>query len=241
MGMSDDETNQPEIDLYSLHLLRQVAKYRGFTAASQACGLSQSALTRQVQAIEASGDGVSQYILDNEPALWNSTHRDVHPDAVTYDELVDKTIAYGSQVRRAAPKAIIAGPAEWGWPGYFFSAKDAEVGFSKKPDRRAHGDVPLINYYLRKLRAHEKKTGQRVLDVVDLHYYPQSNGMYGHGERTDPAAAAARIRATRSLWDPTYKDESWIAEKIALLPRLKSIIDAEYPGLRVSLGEYNFG
>lgn len=45
-------TPEPEIDLYSLYLLRQVAKFRGFTAASKACGLSQSALTRQVQAIE---------------------------------------------------------------------------------------------------------------------------------------------------------------------------------------------
>ncbi|RYD19795.1 MAG: LysR family transcriptional regulator [Verrucomicrobiaceae bacterium] len=44
---------EPEIDLYSLHLLRQVAKFRGFTAAADACGLSQSALTRQVQGIEA--------------------------------------------------------------------------------------------------------------------------------------------------------------------------------------------
>jgi DNA-binding transcriptional LysR family regulator len=44
---------ESEIDLYSLHLLRMVAKFRGFTAASQACGLSQSALTRQVQSIES--------------------------------------------------------------------------------------------------------------------------------------------------------------------------------------------
>lgn len=44
---------EPEIDLYSLHLLRMVANFRGFTAASKACGLSQSALTRQVQGIES--------------------------------------------------------------------------------------------------------------------------------------------------------------------------------------------
>jgi hypothetical protein len=160
---------------------------------------------------------------------------------LTYDELLDKTIAYGSEVRKHAPNAMIAGPAEWGWPGYFFSAKDAEVGFSAKPDRRAHGDVPLLNYYLRKLAAHEKKTGVRILDVVDLHYYPQTKGLYGGGERTDPASAAARIRATRSLWDPTYTDESWIKENIQLLPRLKGIIAQEYPGLKISLGEYNFG
>ncbi|RYD49529.1 MAG: LysR family transcriptional regulator, partial [Verrucomicrobiaceae bacterium] len=51
--MSDDRQTEPEIDLYSLHMLRQVAKFRSFTAASEACGLSQSALTRQVQGIEA--------------------------------------------------------------------------------------------------------------------------------------------------------------------------------------------
>ena len=51
--MNRDPIPEPEIDLYSLHLLRQVAKFRGFTAASKACGLSQSALTRQVQTIEA--------------------------------------------------------------------------------------------------------------------------------------------------------------------------------------------
>jgi DNA-binding transcriptional LysR family regulator len=51
--MNEDQSMEPEIDLYSLHLLRQVAKFRGFTAASEACGLSQSALTRQVQAVEA--------------------------------------------------------------------------------------------------------------------------------------------------------------------------------------------
>lgn len=195
----------------------------------------------ETQSAQQPNAGVTQYILDNEPALWNSTHRDVHPRALTYDELMSRTIAYGTQVRKAAPKAIIAGPAEWGWPGYFFSAKDAEAGFWKKPDRRAHGDVPLLNWYLRQLRAYEKKTGIRILDVVDVHYYPQTNGLYGNGERTDPKSAAARIRATRSLWDPTFEDESWIKEKIQLLPRLKSIIDTEYPGLKISLGEYNFG
>src|SRR6185436_21117393 len=67
---------------------------------------------------ELGGRAVSMYILDNEPSLWNSTHRDVHPDPVTYDELLERLIKYGGAVRRADPDAVIAGPAEWGWPGY---------------------------------------------------------------------------------------------------------------------------
>jgi DNA-binding transcriptional LysR family regulator len=51
--MNEPNVHEPGIDLYSLHLLRAVAKFRGFTSASKACGLSQSALTRQVQTIEA--------------------------------------------------------------------------------------------------------------------------------------------------------------------------------------------
>jgi hypothetical protein len=192
------------------------------------------------QAQEHKGS-IAQYILDNEPALWNSTHRDVHPDALTYDELLSKTVAYGSAVRRAAPHAQIAGPAEWGWPAYFFSAKDQEVGFRLKPDRRAHGDVPLLAWYLQNLKKHATKTGEHVLDVVDLHYYPQTSGVYGHGEDVSAKGAATRLRATRSLWDPTFKDESWIADNIALLPRMQSLIDANYPGRRISIGEYNFG
>ncbi len=30
--------------------------------------------------------GIKYYILDNEPSLWYSTHRDVHPSPATYDE-----------------------------------------------------------------------------------------------------------------------------------------------------------
>ncbi|WP_035610076.1 LysR family transcriptional regulator [Haloferula sp. BvORR071] len=43
---------KPAIDLQELHLVRQVAAHRGITAAAKAAGLSQSALTRQLQGIE---------------------------------------------------------------------------------------------------------------------------------------------------------------------------------------------
>ncbi|HEY8207081.1 MAG TPA: glycoside hydrolase family 44 protein, partial [Myxococcaceae bacterium] len=81
---------------------------------------------RSIRAADARdrGRSVHQYILDNEPALWNHTHRDVHPEPVTYDELRDRLIQYGGAVRKADPEAVIAGPAEWGWTGYLYSAKD---------------------------------------------------------------------------------------------------------------------
>ena len=191
---------------------------------------------------------VYEYILDNEPALWDSTHRDVHPEPTTYDELLDKTIAFGTAVRKADPEALIAGPAEWGWPGYFFSGKDAKAGFKVKPDRRAHGDEPLLAWYLKKLAEHEKKTGVKVLDVLDVHIYPQGEGVQmtdaegGDGAgKTDRATNDLRFRTTRSLWDREYKDESWIDDAVYLIPRMKDLIAASYPGLGFQIGEYNFG
>jgi len=150
------------------------------------------------------GRSVDQYILDNEPMLWNATHRDVHPEPATYDELLEKTIAYASAVRRADPEATIAGPAEWGWLAYHYSARDVAAGVHLRPDRRLHGDVPLIPWYLRKIREHEKRTGARILDVLDVHFYPMGQGVgVGTNGETDSATAALRIRSTRSLWDPT--------------------------------------
>jgi hypothetical protein len=190
---------------------------------------------------ERGGRGVQMYILDNEPNLWNTTHRDVHPDPITYDELLDRTVRYGTAIRQADPEAVIAGPAEWGWSGYFFSAKDTSVGWMLAPDRNLHGGTPLLPWYLQRLAQHEQRTKTRILDVVDVHFYPQAQGVYGNDARTDPDTAALRIRSTRALWDPQYKDESWINERINLIPRVKDWIVKNYPGRGISIGEWSFG
>lgn len=182
------------------------------------------------------------YFLDNEPELWNDTHRDVHPDPLTYDELLERTIQYASAIRSADPNALIAGPSPWGWPAYFYSAADAEAGFSVKPDRLEHDDQPLLEWYLDQLNAHEQETGERLLDVLDVHFYPQADGVYAGGTgAVDPETNALRIRSTRALWDPTYTDESWIDDEVALIPRMKQWVADHYPGLKLSIGEYSFG
>jgi hypothetical protein len=182
------------------------------------------------------------YILDNEPGLWNSTHRDVHPDAMTYDELLSRTVAYAHEVRAHDPRARIAGPSAYGWPDYFFSGRDAKVGFRLRPDRRLHGDLPILAYYLRELHKHEQETGERLLDLLDVHFYPQSDNIgIGLKGGVDPVTAAVRVRSPRALWDPTYADESWIKEPVRLLPRLREWIDQYYPGVGIEIGEWNYG
>jgi hypothetical protein len=201
---------------------------------------------RWVSAIRANDSttgkrSVYEYILDNEPMLWNTTHRDVHPEPLGYDELLERTIQYGSAIREADPDAIIAGPAEWGWSNYSYSAKDL-AGHALKADRLAHGNTPLVEWYLRKLREHEQQTHTRVIDVLDLHYYPQASNVYGGGNGgVDRATQLLRLRSTRSLWDSAYVDESWINDTVRLLPRMTEWVDKNYPGRGISIGEWNFG
>ncbi len=185
--------------------------------------------------------GVQMYILGNEPMLWSENHRDVHPKPVSYDELLDRTIAYATAIREADPGAVIAGPALWGWPAYFGSGVDQDVHHGH-PDRDRHGGEPLLPWWLGQVRAQEKKTGIHLLDLVDVHFYPQGQGIgLGKSGDTDPDTAARRIRSVRALWDARYVDESWIGKPVELIPRLKKWIAKEHPGLGISIGEYNFG
>src|SRR5439155_16303668 len=98
------------------------------------------------------------YILDNEPGLWDSTHHDVHPEPLGYDELWSRTKAYAGAVKKVDPTAIIAGPAEWGWSNFFYSQKDLKGGGpALRPDRRMHSDVPLIPWYLQQVFLYEQQ------------------------------------------------------------------------------------
>jgi hypothetical protein len=178
-------------------------------------------------------------ILDNEPSLWSSTHRDVHPEPLGYDELMRRSVEYAAAIRRADPGVRIAGPAEWGWTGYFYSAADVASGTTLGLDRRAHGDEPLVPWYLRQLRAESERLGVRLLDLLDLHFYPQGEKVYGAAD--DPRTAALRIRQTRGLWDRSYVDESWIKEPIYLLPRMREWVDRSWPGTGIMVGEWSFG
>ncbi len=187
--------------------------------------------------------GVQFYSLDNEPTLWNITHRDVHPQPVNYDELRDRTLQYAAAIKEVDPKAQTLGPVAWGWTAYFYSALDEAPGgqWWKDPkDRNAHGGTPLAAWYLEQIHAYERQHGQRLLDYFDLHYYPGADKV-ALQPAGNSATQALRLRSTRSLWDATYQDESYIAEPVRLIPRMHDWVDRNYPGTKLSISEYNFG
>ena len=199
----------------------------------------------------AAQGGVRYYNLDNEPDLWHETHPDIRPDPMTYDELRDRTIQYAAAIKRADPSAKTLGPVSFGWEGYFWSAYDMQEarknGYKSFPDRAAHGNTPLVAWYLQQMRAYEQANGVRLLDYLDLHVYPK-NGV-ALRDAGDAAMQAKRLRSTRSLWDPTYRDESYIGEDkhpvnmryVRLIPRMRDWVRQNYPGTKLAITEYNWG
>jgi len=89
----------------------------------------------------AANGGLKYYILDNEHSIWQGTHRDVHPNGAGMDEIKNDMIAYAQMIKGVDASALVIGPEEWGWSGYFYSGKDqqwgAQNGWANLPDRAA--------------------------------------------------------------------------------------------------------
>ena len=209
----------------------------------------------QSQFGSAANGGVRYYSLDNEPDIWFGTHRDVRPAAITLQQLRADSIAYGAAIKAADPAAQVLGPVVHGWTYYWHSPADGQQeAWETRPDRKANGDLPLIPWYLQQLADYEAQQGTRLLDYLDLHYYVAATDVTQAGAG-DAATQARRLRSTRSLWDPTYVDESWIAgapvadengqvadfDRVRLLPRMREWVAAHYPGTKLAITEYNWG
>jgi len=195
----------------------------------------------------ASNGGVRFYDLDNEPGLWHETHRDVHPNHLGYQELVDLTKQYAAAIKAVDSGAQILGPVQDGWARYFYASYTDDPDTVAINDRNAHGGEPFVQWYLEQMKAYaDTHSGARLIDYFDLHYYPQADNV-SLSNVVDSYTQALRLRSTRALWDPTYVDESWIKDTeqgnmaVQLIPRMKNWVNTYYPGTKLAISEYNWG
>ena len=190
---------------------------------------------------QARKDGARYYIVDNEPSLWHVTHRAVHPVGAHAQEVAQGVIATARAIHQADPGALVVAPEEWGWPGYLASGFDQQAAAKHLPggqfDRATQtGGIDYLPYLLRTWRA----AGHPV-DVVSVHFYPQG-GEYPETGAGSRALQLLRNRSTRLLWDVGYREEGWIATEVALIPRLRHWVDANYrTGTPIAITEYNWG
>ncbi len=177
------------------------------------------------------------YSLDNEADLWDSTHARLRTQKLTYAEMLQRSIDYARAIKAVAPASLVFGPASFGWSGF-----ENLTGATDANGRN------FLDFYLKGMRDAGKTSGRRLLDVLDLHWYPEARG---GGQRiteggNEPDVVRARLQAPRSLWDATYQEDSWITrdvihEPIRLLPRVKAQIAQFDPGMKLGITEYNYG
>ncbi len=193
----------------------------------------------------ATPTGIRGYSVDNEPALWAHTHARIHPEQAGCEEIVNKTVDLSKGVKAVDPSAEIFGPALYGYYAYY--------AFQDAPDwKDVKGNYSwFIDYYLDSMKKSSDEEGKRLLDVLDLHWYPEAQGG-GHritfGEdSSNTDCNKARLQAPRTLWDPSYTETSWITEQeqfratLPLLPTVQKSIDKYYPGTKLAFTEYDYG
>lgn len=181
-----------------------------------------------------SDTGIQGYSLDNEPALWGNTHSRIHPQPVTIAELTEKSVTMAAAVKKLDPNAEIFGPALYGYTAYDHLADDDATN-EWKTLRDVNGYHWYIDCYLDQMKQASEKSGVRLLDVLDIHYYSESAR----------EGAADRVQSVRTLYEKGFRENSWIGqwcqENVPILPAIQASIDKYYPGTKIGITEYNFG
>jgi hypothetical protein len=182
--------------------------------------------------------------LDNEPELWKVTHLEVQGNTgITSDAYIARTISLATALKKQFPDVVIFGPAHYGFFGIY--SWNGELGATPS------GNNWFTDKYLAALKAASTAFGRPLVDVYDFHWYPEATDSAGAriNSLTSPTLTDDQIQAIvqspRSLWDKTYREKSWITntlgQPIDILDRLQTRIDAENPGMRLALTEYDNG
>ena len=117
--------------------------------------------------------------MDNEPEIWAGGHNDMPKDysspAAVANAIVDSFIEVASKARKIYPEIKISGPVaanEWLWCNVsYFNSNTGK----RESDRVTDGNgnkVCWLKYFIQKIGEAQKKTGLRLLDVMEIHWYP---------------------------------------------------------------------
>lgn len=125
--------------------------------------------------------------MDNEADIWNYTHSDVMPDTMSAEEFVQIYVDMALKARAKFPNIKLVGPVvtnEWQW--FLWNNSLVNSGGN---------NYSYMEYFLKRIGEEQTRTGKRLLDVVDYHFYP------GYGSASDKANI---LQLHRVWFDQTY-------------------------------------
>ncbi len=122
--------------------------------------------------------------MDNEPEIWNGTHDDVMPSLLSASAFMDAYFAVAKKAREKFPQIKLTGPVpanEWQW--YRWGDQSLTI------DGRYYC---WLEYFIKRVADEQKSTGIRLLDVLDIHWYPSES------------SNADLVQLHRVFYDETY-------------------------------------
>ena len=128
-------------------------------------------------------DQFKYWSMDNEPEIWSGTHDDVMKIQIAAEEFMQLYFKVAKAARAKYPDIKLLGPVpanEWQW----YRWGNGITSGGRK--------YPWLEYFIKRIAEEEKATGIKLLDVLDIHFYP--------GE-TDNATC---VQLHRVYFDRTY-------------------------------------
>jgi hypothetical protein len=122
--------------------------------------------------------------MDNEPEIWNGTHDDVMPSLPAASAFMDAYFAVAKKAREKFPQIKLTGPVpanEWQW----YRWGDQSLTIDGKY-------YCWLEYFIKRVADEQKSSGIRLLDVLDIHWYPSES------------SNADLVQLHRVFYDETY-------------------------------------
>ena len=107
---------------------------------------------------------IRYWSMDNEPEIWNGTHDDIWPQEPSAEEFMQMYFAVAKKARAKYPDIKLLGPVpanEWQW----YNWNGSSISY--------HGrEYVWLEYFILRVAEEQQATGIRLLDVLDIHFYP---------------------------------------------------------------------
>lgn len=111
-------------------------------------------------------DKIRYWNMDNEPEIWGSSHDDVMPAQLPAEDFMQRYFTVAKKARTYYPAIKLVGPVvanEWQW-----------YNWNNKPIVANGRNYPWLEFFIKRIAEEQKATGIRLLDVLDIHFYPET-------------------------------------------------------------------
>lgn len=152
--------------------------------------------------------------MDNEMDIWAGTHSDLPLD-VSGKFLVERYVDVAKKARDTWADIKLTGPVaanEWYWCSIAY--RGGTSGRIKQADSGEERDYCWLEYFIKKVAEAQKASGKRLLDVLDIHWYPseksfadQMNWHRVFFDTTYVYPGANSIKQVNGGWDESIKKE----------------------------------